>query len=178
MINYKSIVGRHRCESNCYRIKKINNGFCCSQDKRLPFLNQLLYGICYSHVWKYFKIQMLNTAKTSMSNCHIYFVKEKRAGKLHKLKLVPVFLGILSLMPNIDWITESRILPAALRDPWDFSLFHFRFSSFHISHEHGHRTFYCLLFPASNLMVQKQLAAFLPSTHTVLCSNGSLVLCF
>lgn len=81
---------------------------------------------------------MLNTTKTSMSYCHIYLTKEKRVGKLHKLELVSVFMGILSLMPNIDWIIESRILPVALRDPWDFSLFHFSLVSFHISHEHGH----------------------------------------
>lgn len=124
---------------------------------------------CYSLVWEYFKKQMLNTAKTSVSNCHIYFMKEKRAGKLHKLELVSIFMGILSLMPNIDWIIESTILPAALRDPWDFSLFPFQLFSFHISHEHGHWTFYCLLFLASYLMVWNWLAAFLPSTHTFLC---------
>lgn len=132
-------------------------------------LNQLLNGICSSHVWKYFKIQMLNTTKTSMSNCHVYFMKEKRAGKLHKLELVSVFVWVLSLMPNIDWIIESRIIPAALRVPWDFSLFCFRVVSFHISHECGHWTFCCLLFLASYLMDQKWLAAFLPPTHTVLC---------
>lgn len=169
MINYKSIVGSHHCESNCCRVKKINNGLCYSQDKRLPLLNQLLYGICYSPVWKNFKIQMLNTTKTSMSYCHIYLTNEKRVGKLHKLELVSVFMGILSLMPNIDWIIESRILPVALRDPWDFSLFHFSLVSFHISHEHGHWTFYCFLFLASYLMVQKWLAAFLPSTDSALC---------
>lgn len=64
-------------------------------------------------------------------------MKEKRAGKLHKLELVSVFMGTLSLMPDIDWIIESRILPAALRDPWNFSLFCFRLVSSHISHERG-----------------------------------------
>lgn len=133
---------------------------------------------CYSLVWKYFKKQMLNTTLTSMSICHVYFMKEKRAGKLHKPELVSTVMGILSLMPNIDWIIESRILPAAPRDSWDFSSFPFRPVSFHTSHERDIEPF----IPFSSLHPTRWsrtgwLLFYHPLTLFFACS-GSLVLCF
>lgn len=101
--------------------------------QKAAFAQSVICDICYCLVRKYFKNQMLNTTKTSVSNCCVYFVSINKAGRIHKLELICIFTRVICIASSTDWIVESGVLPATVEHGWGLSLFHLKPISFPIS---------------------------------------------
>lgn len=54
---------------------------------------------------------MLNTAKTSMSSCHVRFININKAGKMHKLELICIFMGVFCIDSQYQWDKRKRNSP-------------------------------------------------------------------